>query len=130
MPRMMRPKRFTDHVCRAVLGVVHDGAVVGDGQATAGRDQPPTPRPNRLICWPVEQGEGKGPASNAGEGVEGAALHFFRRDFFDTPLIDRSLLDVAGADQVAEPLCCVGIVFVVKGQLAASRRGWRGIAGY
>jgi hypothetical protein len=82
----------------------------GEGLAGAGAS------PNRSVIGPSCESESVAPDSDSGEEVAlGVAAQLGRVEVDDGSLIDNAGSDVAGGDEVAEPLCSIGIDLVVEG---------------
>jgi hypothetical protein len=81
--------------------VTEPPAGLAEGLAGAGAG------PNRLICWPPGELEGKLPATDSGEEMAALSKDVGGREVEDRSLIDRRLWP-----EVAEPLCRVRVVFV------------------
>jgi hypothetical protein len=72
--------------------------------------------PNRSVIRESGAAKREAPNSDAGEEVAlREAVKVSRSNVLDASLVNDSGCDVAGCDEVAQPLCCAGIVFVVIG---------------
>jgi hypothetical protein len=72
--------------------------------------------PNRSVVWPAGETEGERPSAEPGEEMGlGVSPQIVGSHVNDASLVDISSGDMSGFDEVAEPLRCIGIVFVVVG---------------
>lgn len=77
--------------------------------------------PNRSIVAPTGTPERKGPHADAGKKMAlGEVLQVGWVYIFNTPGVNHAVGNVPGCDQVAQPLGCIRVDFVVIGAHAAS----------
>ena len=73
--------------------------------------------PNRSIIWPACEPKGVGPDSNTcKEMALCVSVKVARSNIFNTPVVNIARRDVACGDQVAQPLGCIFVEFVVVRQ--------------
>ena len=81
--------------------------------------------PNRSIIWPAGGTKRVAPDADAGEEVAlREAVEITRVDVFDASLVDDSISDVTGCNEVSEPLSCIGFDLVVERRHGASFVAW------
>lgn len=97
MPLVSKPSAFTcraERLARAAGGP--DGAAVG----------------------PASASQGEGPDTDSGEEMAlGESAQIVRGDIFNASFVHDARRDVAGVDEVAQPLGGVGIELVVVGEV-------------
>lgn len=99
----------------ALVGCAESATRDAEGLARAGAG------PDRSVVWPGGEAEGVGPDSDPREEVTlGEPPEVGWSDVIYAPLVDFAGSDVAGGDQVAQPLGGEGIDLVVVGPQLAS----------